>query len=42
VQAAGDPVCAFDEAGRFAQVNQAFEERTGYRESEVRGKSPLS
>lgn len=40
VQAIGDPVCTFDEEGRFVQVNRAFQDRAGYSEAEVRGEKP--
>ncbi len=37
-QAIGDPVCTFDD-GRFVHVNGAFEQTTGYDQSDVRGES---
>ncbi|PSQ36620.1 hypothetical protein BRD08_04590 [Halobacteriales archaeon SW_10_66_29] len=41
VQAVGDPVCTIDAEGRFVYVNDAFEERTGYELSTLRGE-PIS
>jgi PAS domain S-box-containing protein len=38
-QAIGDPVCTFDDDGRFVRVNGAFEQTTGYDQSSVRGES---